>query len=97
MIDMPPVQRYQLKAIQQLRTLNSRAQRMLNPTSQPGRATAAIFAVGTAGAKQAAQRADGQWFYRVKQKVWRRWLPCEGRPDHAWYDPRAGRARLPEN
>lgn len=55
-----------------------------------------IFAVGTAGTKHAAQRADGQWFYRVKEKVWGRWLPCEGRPDHAWYNPSAGRARLPE-
>lgn len=95
---MPTLHPHQLEVIQRLRTLNSRAQRMLNPTTQPGRTTAAIFAVGTAGTKQAAQRADGQWFYRVRTSAqWGRWLPCEGRPDHAWYDPRAGRARLPEN
>lgn len=60
-----------------------------------------IFAVGTVGAKQAAQRADGQWFYRVRTlggtRRFGRWLPCGGRPDHAWYNPSAGRARLPND
>lgn len=58
-----------------------------------------IFAVGYAGEKQVAQRADGQWFYRTRHdfghRAFSRWRPCGGRPEGAWYDPRLGRARLP--
>lgn len=72
--------------------------------------TVPIFAVGNAATKQAAQRADGQWFYRVRKtytrkfipgvlvsRAWGRWLECSGRPDGAWYDPRLGGARLPDS
>jgi len=64
--------------------------------------TTPIFSVGNAGKKQAAQRDDGQWFYRTKGFGsgrgfhWGRWLPCDSRPDGAWYNPNAGRARLPQ-
>ena len=61
-------------------------------------ATVPIFCVGNFGKKQAAQRADGQWFYRSRERFgFGRWLPCEGRPDNAWYNPAAGRARLPQD
>lgn len=57
---------------------------------------APIYRVGSAGAKQAAQRPDGQWFYRLRIcRIWGRWIKCSTRPEGAWYDPRAGRAILP--
>lgn len=47
--------------------------------------------------KHFSRRADGQWFYRVTdaRMHFGRWLKCLARPDHAWYNPQAGRARLP--
>jgi len=60
-------------------------------------ATVPIFAVGSAGGKQAAQREDGQWFYRRRNQFgWGRWLECDGRPNGSWYNPQAGKARLPQ-
>lgn len=62
-------------------------------------AGALIYQCGDATyTKQFARRADGQWFYRIIDHAARRrcrWIPCTGRPDYAWYNPRAGRARLP--
>ena len=48
--------------------------------------------------KQYAQRADGQWFYRVTDaaKHFGKWMVCSAKPDYAWYNPNAGNARLPE-
>ncbi len=76
----------------------------INPSTLGGdMAGVPIFSVG-AGGKQAAQREDGQWFYRLRRVAslrgsmgWSRWLPCDGRPECAWYDPQAGRARLPKD
>lgn len=57
-----------------------------------------IFAIGNLDRSQAAQRADGQWFIRNRglHGYWGRWSTCFKRPDAAWYNPRLGRARLPE-
>jgi len=58
-----------------------------------------IFRIGTAGNKQATVTVDGQWYYRVAAPDthrWGPWIRCDsGRPEHAWYDPQAGHARLP--
>lgn len=60
----------------------------------------AIFEVGAGGKKQVSQSAAGQWHIRVRdeQGHWGRWLPCEPnrRPRWAWYNPRAGKSRLPD-
>lgn len=65
-----------------------------------------IYQVGTHPVrKQAARRADGQWFYRIRSRTvegywatWGRWLPCKDRPDGAWYDPGfKKRANLPND
>ncbi|ATI15707.1 hypothetical protein [Bordetella phage vB_BbrM_PHB04] len=63
-------------------------------------AGAPIYQCGDATyTKQFARRADGQWFYRVTDRVTRRlgrWIQCADRPPYAWYNPAAGRARLPQ-
>lgn len=58
-----------------------------------------IFAIGNLNRAQAAQRADGQWFTRSRglRGYWGKWATCARRPDAAWYNPRLGRAQLPEN
>jgi hypothetical protein len=68
--------------------------------TMPSRSSSPIYRCGDhTYSKQFARRADGQWFYRVTDQRGRfgRWLPCSGKPDYAWYDPRAGRARLPND
>ena len=48
--------------------------------------------------KQYAQRpSDKQWFYRTTNErgFYKRWIPCEHKSEHAWYNPQAGKARLP--
>lgn len=47
---------------------------------------------------QYSQRdSDGQWFYRTTNErgFYGRWIPCARKPDSAWYNPDAGKARLP--
>jgi hypothetical protein len=63
-----------------------------------------IFRIGTAGAHQCAKRvSDEVWFERRRlmgrYHGWSRWVKTLGgrRPDHAWYDPTAGMARLPKD
>jgi hypothetical protein len=60
--------------------------------------SAPIFAVGNLDRAQAALRSDGQWFIRTRglHGYWGRWSTTPKRPDAAWYNPRLGRARLPE-
>jgi hypothetical protein len=59
-----------------------------------------IFAVGNLGKRQVAMRDDGQWFERFRREAplhgWGAWHKISRRPDHAYYDPRAGLARLPK-
>lgn len=62
---------------------------------------AGIYRIGTRGRYQAARRSDGRWFTRERFTTpwgpkWSRWYPTTCRPEHAWYDPQAGRARLPK-
>lgn len=56
-----------------------------------------IFAIGNTNRKQASRRSDGQWFYRARYPngYWGRWTKCNDRPEHAWYDPLLGSAKLP--
>lgn len=58
-----------------------------------------IFQCGDATyTKQFSRRPwDGQWFYRITDESGRfgRWLECDGKPDYAWYNPKAGKAHLP--
>lgn len=60
--------------------------------------SAPIYAVGNLDRAQAALRSDGQWFIRTRglHGYWGRWSTTPKRPDAAWYNPRLGRARLPE-
>lgn len=62
-----------------------------------------IFSIGSGRYMQAARRADGKWFVRFRRMrgpyvVWGKWEHAapNRRPDHAWYNPNAGRARLPK-
>jgi len=59
-----------------------------------------IYRIGTRGRSQAAVTQDGRWFTRELLttpwgKRWTPWRAVPRRPDHAWYDPAAGQARLP--
>lgn len=60
-----------------------------------------IFNMGSPVQRQCAQRADGVWFIRcrrVNRPGWSKWMQSDysQRPIAAWYDPRAGKARLPK-
>jgi hypothetical protein len=60
-----------------------------------------IFRIGSGGRRQCSMRHDGVWFERFKRANgpgWTGWVMTAGgkRPEHAWYDPTAGKARLPE-
>lgn len=64
-----------------------------------------IFSIGDGSYRQVALRADGVWFVRFRRlhpklgiKVWGKWerLTPNRRPDYAWYNPGAGRAKLPK-
>jgi hypothetical protein len=60
-----------------------------------------IYRVGTRSRFQAARREDGTWFERERfttpwGKKWGTWYRVSKRPDHAWFDPAAGQARLPK-
>jgi hypothetical protein len=61
-----------------------------------------IYAIGTLGKRQCAMRADGVWFERSRRENapgWTRWARTVGgkRPDHAWYYPPYGNAKLPKD
>ncbi|AAY87924.1 gp55 [Burkholderia phage BcepB1A] len=35
--------------------------------------------------------------FRGRRAHWSKWVQIPRRPDHAWYNPAAGRARLPKD
>ncbi len=58
-----------------------------------------IFSIGSGKRSQCAQDASGQWWQRDRvgkyHGVWGAWHEVAKRPEHAWYNPAAGNARLP--
>lgn len=62
-----------------------------------------IFSIGDGRRRQCAMREDGVWFersrveFRGRRAHWSKWVQIPRRPDHAWYNPAAGRARLPKD
>jgi len=58
-----------------------------------------IFSIGSGKISQCAQDDAGRWFRRDRvgryRGQWGAWYEIAARPDHAWYTPNAGRARLP--
>jgi hypothetical protein len=51
--------------------------------------------------REHAQRADGQWFTRRQSRGrygyrWSAWEMTTGKPEQAYVDPYAGKARLPK-
>lgn len=64
--------------------------------------TCPIYSIGNGKRTQVAMRDDGVWFerfHRENKPGWGKWhrTPDDKRPMHAWYNPSAGKAKLPKD
>jgi len=58
-----------------------------------------IYTIGQGKRFQYAQDEEGFWFIRERtQYGWGKWrtLGTKNRPDNIWYNPNAGKAKLPK-
>jgi hypothetical protein len=59
-----------------------------------------IFSIGSGKISQCTQGEGGVWYRRDRvgryRTVWCAWYEIAGRPEGAWYNPAAGRARVPK-
>lgn len=57
-----------------------------------------IFSIGSGILSQCTQDEDGQWWRRDRvgryRANWGAWYEIDARPESAWYNPEAGKARI---